>query len=101
MSVLHPEVIRGADAAAVPPPGELLIVGKSKVAQEAATNVSKAKFCQMALINDQVGIVVARHGRLVMALLCIVANEQIVEFNVIAEPRKLMELEIRLVPDLV
>ena len=99
MSVLHPEVIRGADAAAVPPPGELLIVGKSKVAQEAATNISKAKFCQMALINDQVGIVVAPQGRLVMALLCIVANEQIVEFNVIAEPKKLTELEIRVMPD--
>jgi RNA polymerase sigma factor (sigma-70 family) len=98
MSVLHPDVIRSADAAAVPPPGEQLIIGKSKVAQEAATRASRAKFCQMALINGDVGIVVAPQGRLVMALLFIVANGQIVEFNVIAEPKQLAAFEIRVLP---
>jgi RNA polymerase sigma factor (sigma-70 family) len=99
MSVLHPDVIRSADAAAVPPPGEQLIVGKSKVAQEAAARASRAKFCQMALINGDVGVVVAPQGRLVMALLFSVANGLIVEFNVIAEPKKVAELDIRVLPD--
>jgi RNA polymerase sigma factor (sigma-70 family) len=99
MSVLHPDVIRNADAAAVPPPGEQLIVGKSKVAQEAATRASRAKFCQMALINGDVGVVVAPQGRLVMALLFTVVNGLIVEFNVIAEPKKVAELDIRVLPD--
>jgi Sigma-70, region 4 len=100
MAALHPNVVRRADSVAVPPPGELVIVGNTKVAKEAATNVARARFAQTALINGQVGIIVAPHGNLAVALQCKVSDSSIIEFNVIAKPEHLLTLYVEMLPNM-
>jgi RNA polymerase sigma factor (sigma-70 family) len=100
MAALHPNVVRRADSVAVPPPGELVIVGNTTVAKEAATNVTRARFAQTALINGQVGIIVAPHGNLAVALQCKVSDSSIIEFNVIAKPEHLLTLYVEMLPNM-
>jgi hypothetical protein len=59
MSVLHPNVIPRADAAAVPLQAYCSLPAKVRVAQETITNGPRAKLAQTALIEGKVGIVVA------------------------------------------
>jgi RNA polymerase sigma factor (sigma-70 family) len=94
LAVLDPEIVRRADRAAVPTGAVVEIRGATEVAKEALTHAGRARFARAALVNGSVGIVVAPHGRLFMAIRCAVKEGRIAEMEVIADPARLENLEI-------
>lgn len=98
LAVLDPAVVRRADSKAVSAIEKREIVGRTAVAEEAVTNIARARFARMALIGGNVGIIVAPRGKLTIALLCKVRAGKIVEFDVVAIPEHLKELDISPLP---
>lgn len=73
-------------------------LGSTAVAEEAVTNTARARLAQTALVDGAVGIIVAPRGRLTVALHCKALNGRIVEFDVIAVPERLKQLDISVLP---
>jgi RNA polymerase sigma-70 factor (ECF subfamily) len=53
-----------------------------------------ARFAQAALVDGSVGIVFAPDGKLSRVLRFTIANGKIVEVDIIAEPTRLLELDL-------
>jgi len=98
LAVLDPAFKRRADHKAVAAAGETEIVGTKAVAEEAVTNIARARFAQTALVDGAVGIIVAPRGELTIALRCKALNGRILEFDVIAVPERQRQLEISTLP---
>ncbi len=94
MAVLDPDVVRRADRAAIPAGRALEVRGARTVAEEIAVFGARARFAWPALVNGDVGIVVAPHGRLLLALAVTVAHGQVTAYELIAEPARLARLEL-------
>ena len=94
MAVLDPGVVRRADRAAIPAGRALQVRGARTVAEEIAIFGARARFAVPALVNGDVGIVVAPHGRLLLALAVTVAHGKITGYELIAEPARLAQLEL-------
>lgn len=99
LAVLDPDVVRRADYAAVPTVAERESRGAEMVTKEALTHIARARFAQLALVNGSVGIIVAPRGKLFMVLRCKVMAGKIVEFEVIADPAHLSQLDLAIFPD--
>ncbi|MEV1205783.1 sigma-70 family RNA polymerase sigma factor [Microbispora rosea] len=96
MAVLAPEVVRRADPAALPPGVPAVVRGARAVAQETVVLGRRARFAEPALVNGAVGVVVAPHGRLLLALALAVEGERIAEIDVVADPARLHALDLAL-----
>ncbi|WP_030511223.1 sigma-70 family RNA polymerase sigma factor [Microbispora rosea] len=96
MAVLAPEVVRRADPAALPPGLPAVVRGARAVAQETVVLGRRARFAEPALVNGAVGVVVAPHGRLLLALALAVEGERIAEIDVVADPARLHALDLAL-----
>ncbi|MEV5745416.1 sigma-70 family RNA polymerase sigma factor [Microbispora rosea] len=96
MAVLAPEVVRRADPAALPPGVPAVVRGARAVAQETVVLGRRARFAEPALVNGAVGVVVAPHGRLLLALALAVKGERIAEIDVVADPARLHALDLAL-----
>ena len=94
MALLDPDVVRRADRAAIPAGRALEVRGARTVAEEIAVFGARARFAGPALVNGDVGIVVAPHGRLLLALTVTVAHGQVTTYELIAEPARLARLEL-------
>jgi len=98
LGVLDPDVVRRADAAALPPgaPGELR--GAQAVAKGALAGARRAPSAPvaLALINGKVGVVVAPRGRLTMAMQFEIRDSRIVAIDVVADPDRLRRLDVGL-----
>ncbi|WP_103353112.1 sigma-70 family RNA polymerase sigma factor [Amycolatopsis sp. CA-128772] len=96
LDVLAPDVVRRADAAALPAGVALEVRGARAVAEETRVFGKRARFAATALVDGAVGVVVAPRGRLVLALAVTVEGEQVAAYDVIAEPARLAALHVTL-----
>ncbi len=94
LAVLAPDVVRCADPAAVPPGAAAEIRGARAVAQETVVLARRSQFAELALVNGTVGVVVAPRGRLLLALTFTIDDGKIAEYDVIADPARLQQLDL-------
>jgi RNA polymerase sigma-70 factor (ECF subfamily) len=96
LAVLAPDVIRRADAAALPVGTPTELRGIDAVVEETVVLGRRAAVAELALIDGDVGIVVAPRGRLLLALILTFAESRISAYDVIATPARLGRLSITL-----
>jgi RNA polymerase sigma-70 factor, ECF subfamily len=96
LAVLAPDVIRRADATALPPGAPIEIRGAEDVVEETLALRRHAAGAELALVDGTVGIVVAPRGRLRLALVLTFTDERIAAYEVIADPERLDQLTIKL-----
>jgi RNA polymerase sigma factor (sigma-70 family) len=96
LDVLAPDVVRRADAAALPAGAALETRGARAVAEETQVFGTRARFAEAALVDGAVGVVVAPRGRLVLALAVAVDGERVTAYEVIADPARLAALHVTL-----
>lgn len=94
LAVLAPDVVRRADPAALPPGAPTEVRGAHSVAEGTLVFGRRARFAAPALVNGTVGIVVAPRGRLLLALTLTVEGEKVTEYEVIADPARLRQLDL-------
>lgn len=94
LAVLDPDVVVRADRAAVPPGESREVRGARAVAEQALVFSRRARFAQLALVNGNVGIVVAPHGRLLTVMIFTIRRGKIVEIDVLADPVRLRQLDL-------
>jgi RNA polymerase sigma-70 factor (ECF subfamily) len=96
LTLLDPEVVFRADRTAVPAGGPVEVRGAPLVARQFK---GRAHGAQSALINGDVGAVVARQGRLLLVLRLAIAGGKIVAIDAIADPTDLHNLRLSLFAD--
>src|SRR5579863_2557192 len=98
VAVLDPDIVFRVDSTAARggPPRELR--GASQVARGAIAWSGGARFTQLALINGGVGVVLAPNGRLFGVGVFKIRDGRIVEADLIADPDRLRELELAVLP---
>ncbi len=96
LDVLAPDVVRRADAAALPVGAALEKRGARAVAAETQVFGKRARFAEAALVDGAVGVVVAPRGRLLLALAVTVEGERVAAYEVIADPARLAALHVTL-----
>lgn len=96
LAILDPHVVFRADAATLPAKKPIEVRGATTVAKLAGKG--GARGTQLALVDGDVGGVVAPFGRLTMVLRFVVHGERIVEIEAIAEPERLRRLDLATVP---
>ncbi|HWM07228.1 MAG TPA: sigma-70 family RNA polymerase sigma factor [Actinophytocola sp.] len=99
LAVLAPDVIRRAEAAALPVGTPTEIRGIDAVVEETMAIGRRAAVAELALIDGTVGIVVAPRGRLLLALVLTFGDGRISAYDVIATPARLDQLAITLLDD--
>ena len=99
LAVLAPDVIRRAEAAALPVGTPTEIRGIDAVVEETMAIGRRAAVAELALIDGTVGIVVAPRGRLLLALVLTFGDSRISAYDVIATPARLDQLAITLLDD--
>ncbi|WP_328401891.1 sigma-70 family RNA polymerase sigma factor [Nocardia sp. NBC_00403] len=97
--VLAPEVVRTADPAALPAGMALVARGADAVAKETLVLRRRSQVAALALVNGTVGIIVAPRGRLLLALTVTVEGDRIAAYEVYADPARLRQLELAVLPD--
>ncbi|MBO1336766.1 sigma-70 family RNA polymerase sigma factor [Streptomyces sp. VRA16 Mangrove soil] len=98
LAVLAPDVVRHADPLTLAPGASARARGADEVARETVVLRRNARFAATALIDGRPGLVVAPRGRLLLALAVTVEADRVSAYEVIADPARLSELEISLVP---
>ncbi|HEU5421453.1 MAG TPA: sigma-70 family RNA polymerase sigma factor [Streptosporangiaceae bacterium] len=99
LAVLAPDVVRRADAAALPAGRPLEVRGARAVAGEIAAFGRNARFADVALVDGSVGIVVAPRGQLLLVLAVTVAGDgRIAGYELIADPARLRQLTLAVLP---
>ncbi|MFB9689813.1 sigma-70 family RNA polymerase sigma factor [Amycolatopsis plumensis] len=96
LDVLAPDVVRRADAVALPAGAPLETRGARAVAEETRVFGKRARFAEAALVDGAVGVVVAPRGRLALALAVTVEGERVAAYEVIADPARLAALHVTL-----
>lgn len=95
LTVLAPDVVRRADRVALPSGAATAVQGARHVAEEArALSRQRARFAEPMLVNGALGAVVAPRGQLILALTFTIEDEKITEFDVIADPTRLRQLDL-------
>ena len=98
LAVLDPDVVRRADAAAVPPGAPRELRGAEAVARGALAGSRRAGRAPaaLALIDGNVGVVVAPRGRLRMAFVFGIRGGRIATLDIIADRERLARLHLAL-----
>jgi RNA polymerase sigma-70 factor (ECF subfamily) len=94
LNVLAPDVVRRADAAALPPGAAAVVRGAQAVAEGTMRLAARARLAELALVDGEVGAVVIIGGRLWIALTFTVENGKIAGYSVIADPARLRNLSL-------
>ncbi|MFE1199506.1 sigma-70 family RNA polymerase sigma factor [Streptomyces olivaceoviridis] len=97
-SRLAPDVVRRADAAALPSGRPARVHGAGSVAHEISRFGSAARHSEPALIDGRVGLLVAPGGRLRLAVCFSIEDGLVKEYELVADPDRLRRLCIRLLP---
>jgi RNA polymerase sigma factor (sigma-70 family) len=99
VGLLHPDVVLRADRHVVPSPEAIVVRGAQPVAEGAMAATGRAWFAAPALIDGVVGLAMAPQGRLRLVLTFTIAEDSITEIDVIADPRRLRELDLAVLGD--
>jgi len=99
VTLLDPDVVLHADKFVLPTPAPLEVRGATPVATGAMAAMDRARFTGLALINGNVGLAMAPHGHLRIALTFTIHHNKITTITVIANPAHLTTLEITVLPD--
>jgi hypothetical protein len=94
LSILDPEVVLHADAAAVPSGVPTTIRGAAVVARGAVASSGRTPFAGLALINGSPGIIMAPAGRLALVLAFTFGDDTITQIDVITDPDRLSQLKL-------
>jgi RNA polymerase sigma factor (sigma-70 family) len=97
VAVLDPDVTLRADSGAVPAGASREVRGAAAVAKRAAKG--RARAARPALVNGEMGVVVAPRGRLLMVLGFTISGGKIVEIDAIADPARLRQLDLAVLDD--
>src|SRR5215204_2774247 len=97
LAVLDPDVVLRADSGAVPAVASREVRGAAAVAKSAAKG--RARAARPALVNGEVGVVVAPRGRLLMVLGFTISDGKIVEIDAIGDRERLSQLDLALLDD--
>jgi RNA polymerase sigma factor (sigma-70 family) len=92
VSILDPEVVIRADETAVARGAASTLRGAAAVAQ--ASLVHRARLARAALVNGEVGVVVAPRGQLMMVLRPTIEDGRIVEIEVLADPDSIRKFDV-------
>ncbi len=99
VALLDSEVTLTSDAAAAPAGRPLRLRGLEVVAKGAIASGVRAQHSRLALVDGQAGIVFAPAGRLqVVLILTVSAERKVTTINVMADPGRLRELRLSLIP---
>lgn len=96
LAVLDPDVVRRVDPVAVPAGVPTTVRGARAVVEEARTFAERARDAQPALVDGALGAVVATDGRPTLAVMLTICDEKIIQFEIIADPTRLLQLNIAL-----
>jgi RNA polymerase sigma factor (sigma-70 family) len=100
VALLDSDVILTGDATAAPSGRPVVLHGADAVSRGARMSAGRAAESQLALVNGNVGIVFAPAGRLQIVLaLSVSAGRRITAIDVIADPDRLRQLRLALLPD--
>jgi len=100
VALLDSDVTLTADAAATPAGRPMVLQGVTKVSRGATVAAARAAMSQLALVDDRVGIVYAPGGHLEVVLLLAANNARMITaIEVIADPERLQQLQIALLPN--
>jgi RNA polymerase sigma factor (sigma-70 family) len=99
IAVLDSEVILTADASAAPSGRPVTLRGAEAVAHGAALSGGRAGVSQLVLVDGEVGIMFAPAGQLEVVLAMTISGNQISAIDVIADPHRLRQLDLALLPD--
>jgi RNA polymerase sigma-70 factor, ECF subfamily len=94
LEVLDPDVVRRVDSAALAPGASAELRGARAVAEGTVALAARSRLAELALVNGEVGVVLAPHGRLLLAITFTIAGDKIAAYDVIAEPDRLRELTL-------
>ncbi|ANS69931.1 sigma factor, sigma 70 type, group 4 (ECF) [Streptomyces lincolnensis] len=94
LDVLAPDVVRRADPAVLPPGVPAELRGARAVAEGTVALRERSRFAALALVDGDAGIVVAPHGRLLLALPVTVRGGRITAYDVVADPARLRRIEL-------
>jgi RNA polymerase sigma factor (sigma-70 family) len=94
LAVLAPDVVRRADRVVLPAGAEAVLRGADDVAQETRTNAGRARSADLALVGGTVGLVVAPHGRLYVAIRLAIVDDRITDIDVVGDPDRLRNLDL-------
>ena len=97
VAVLDPEVELRADKTAIAQGTAGVLRGAAAVAE--ASLVHRARLARPALVNGEMGVVVAPRGRLVLVLRPVIRGQRIAAMEVVADPDSLRQLEIAVPED--
>ena len=96
LTLLDPEVVLRADAAAVAAGSHEEVRGAASVAKQF---MGRAQNARPAVINGAVGAVVAPLGRLLLTIEVTVKDGRIVEINLVADRERLRQLNLAVLPN--
>ncbi|MGK8524094.1 sigma-70 family RNA polymerase sigma factor [Nocardia asteroides] len=94
LAVLAPDVLRTADAAALPAGAATTVCGAASVARETVLLRRRSQLAALAVVDGHHGIVVAPRGKLLLALTVTVRAGRVAAYRVIADPARLRQLTI-------
>jgi len=99
--VLDPDIIFRVDPSVVPNGSQSEIRGSRNVAGQAVAFSGRAPFTQLALVNGEVGVVVAPWGKLLMAGIFVfdLTRNAILEIDLIADSQRLQQLDFGVLDD--
>lgn len=97
LAILAPDVVRRADSTARRGDAPAEVRGARRVAEETLTNARLARFARPALVDGRIGAVVAPGGRLLFVLAIRVEGDRVVEVDVVGEPARLREVDLRVI----
>lgn len=99
LAVLDPDVVVHLDAGAGAPGTPRELRGAETWARGAVAFARLARFVQPALVNGSVGLVTVTRGRLTRALSFKFANGKVVEADILADPARLQQLDLKVLSD--
>ena len=94
LAVLDPDVVVRVDRAAAASGRPTEVQGARNWANGAIAFAQAARFAQPALVDGEVGVVLAPGGRLRRVLRFIFMNDKIAEIEVVADPARLHEFDL-------
>jgi RNA polymerase sigma-70 factor (ECF subfamily) len=98
LAVLDSDVTLRGDATASPTGKPLVLRGANVVAKGAVMSGGRAEHSQLALVDGAVGVVFAPGGRLQVVLAFTFGDRHITAIDVIADPDRLRQLELAVLP---